>query len=418
MMEVALDVPEVPRIVTGVVSAMVVVAAVAVVALAVAIALFLPILNWDLLAYVGVVKSWSLHSAPAIQAAAYGDVHRFAMAHGLSRSWQALIVPTIPYRHLVATDPAAFIRQLPFYRIRPLYLLLLWLVSHFTATVSGAAVMVSAMSLLLSALVLSVSAGRHLGVVAAAVWPAMFCLTPVVIETARLQTPDALATLMVVTAGTLFLGGRALAAALVLLAAVLIRTDLMLLAVALGVVGGAFDLWSGRKPRLGTLFMVLGAAVLELAVSRVSHGYGYLTLLKFTFVDRTADPAALAAVRFSLPMFLGEVWRGTLTGIAARQFPIVIALALGVPFLFDRGATRRESIVLYIALVLYLLAHWVLFPSLAGRFAAPVYGGLFVVLVSEAGRWRSSRAQSRWNPAIVPMSNPSVVAARTPRNAA
>ena len=274
------------------------------------------------------------------------------------------------------------------------------------------------MSLLFSALVLSVFAGRRLGSVAAAVWPAMFCLTPVVMEAARLQTPDALATFMVVTAGVLFLGGRELVAALVLLIAVLIRTDLMLLAVALGVVSAAFDRWAGRKLRGTTLCVLLGAALLEVAVTRWWHGYGYLTLLKFTFVDRAADPAVAAAARLSLPTFLGDIWRGAVLAIAARKFPTVVVLALGVPFLFDRRATRRESVVLYAALVLYLLAHWVLFPSLAGRFAAPVYGGLFAVLVGEAGRWRASLIQNRWNPSIVPISNPNVVATRTLRSVA
>ena len=399
-------------------SVVAVIGGIAAIGLTVSIALFMPILNWDLLAYVGVVKSWGLHSAPAIQAAAYGDVHRFAVTHGLPRAWDDLISPANPYRSRVATNPVAFMRQLPFYRIRPLYLLLLWLVSRFTATVSAAAVTVSAMSLLFSALVLSVFAGRRLGSVAAAVWPAMFCLTPVVMEAARLQTPDALATFMVVTAGVLFLGGRELVAALVLLIAVLIRTDLMLLAVALGVVSAAFDRWAGRKLRGTTLCVLLGAALLEVAVTRWWHGYGYLTLLKFTFVDRAADPAVAAAARLSLPTFLGDIWRGAVLAIAMRKFPIVVVLALGVPFLFDRRATRRESVVLYAALVLYLLAHWMLFPSLAGRFAAPVYGGLFAVLVGEAGRWRASLIQNRWNPSIVPISNPNVVTTRTLRSVA
>ena len=218
-----------PCVVTRFASTVAVIAAIGAIGLTVSIALFVPVLNWDLLAYVGVVKSWSLHSAPAIQAAAYGDVHRFAVTHGFRQAWQALISPAIPYRHEVATDPVAFVKQLPFYRIRPLYLLLLWLLSQATASVSAAAVAVSAGSLLMSALVLSMFAGRRLGSVAAAVWPAMFCLSPIVIGAARLQTPDALATCMVLTAAVLFLGGRELAAALVLLAAVLVRTDLMLL---------------------------------------------------------------------------------------------------------------------------------------------------------------------------------------------
>ena len=411
-------VPAVPCVVTRLVSTVVVIAAIGAVGLTVSIALFLPVLNWDLLAYVGVVKSWSLHAAPAIQAAAYGDVHRFAVTHGFHQAWQALISPAIPYRHEVATDPAAFVKQLPFYRIRPLYLLLLWLLSQVTASVSAAAVAVSAGSLLMSALVLSGFAGRRLGSVAAAVWPAMFCLSPIVIGAARLQTPDALATCMVLTAAMLFLGGRELWAALVLLAAVLVRTDLMLLAVALGVASGVYDRWAGRRLRGGTLGVLLSAAVLELAVTRWSHGYGYLTLLKFTFIDRAVDPVVAAAAPLSLPMFLGFLWRGSVLAIAARQFPMVIVLALGVPFLFDRRGSCRESVVLYAALVLYLLAHWVLFPSLAARFAAPVYGGLFAVLVGEAGRWRASLDHNRWNPPMIPISSPSVVATSTPRKAA
>ncbi len=64
--------------------------------------------------------------------------------------------------------------------------------------------------------------------------------------------------------------------------------------------------------------------------------------------------------------------------------------------------------MLYVALILYLIAHSVLFPALDGRFAAPVFGGLFAILIAEAGRCRAAAAQNRWNPKIVPTSSPIV----------
>ena len=97
-----------------------------------------------MLPYVAIVHSWTDTASEEVHSAAYTDLARFAARHHLEAVMSGL--EKGPYRATMATDAAAFHEQLPFYKTRPLYLLIVAAFAKLTATVSEATLVVSVFS--------------------------------------------------------------------------------------------------------------------------------------------------------------------------------------------------------------------------------------------------------------------------------
>lgn len=100
-------------------------------------------LNWDLLAYVGLVEQLHHYNNIEIHYNAYHDVYSYAKLHAaiLMDIWNQLIAGPLLQSNYKSAD--IFDANLPFYACKPLYVWVLYLVSFFTSTITAAAVYIS-----------------------------------------------------------------------------------------------------------------------------------------------------------------------------------------------------------------------------------------------------------------------------------
>jgi hypothetical protein len=354
-----------------------------------------PQYNWDMLAYIGIVQSWHSADPALIHDAAYADAGHFAALWALQKPFAQLIDPASPYRHAMATDPHAFMAQFPFYRLRPLYLVLLELISHLTGSVAAATIVVSTVATLAVNTLVATFAMRRAGLVTAALLIPAFCLSPPVMMVARFETADALTTLLVTAACIAFLRGRDIAAAAILCVCVTVRSDMMVMNAVLAccLIGARL---AGRGPRRvwPAVALLLASVGIARAIEALAGSYGYRTLFHVTFMEGfTPTPAIYAHAAIPLRRVVTALLEGISDGLANGGFAAVLLCCLGIVALavLRPGAARDR--LLAVALAVTFLVRLAVFPSPDVRLVAAIFAGLFVVMVQLIGD--ATRAQAR-----------------------
>jgi hypothetical protein len=291
----------------------------------------------------------------------------------------------MPYRERMLADDAFFDANLPFYRVKPLYVFLCSLVARLIGSDVVATSVVSSIATA-AAVLLSCVIVRRMGAPTGS-WQLALPLSWAVaggLTLARLSTPDALAAFL-----TLLLVWIALAeswtawraASLILVAglAVAARIETVLFVVALCTCEAIF------RPHHRRVALITGAAALAsyLTINRLMGSYGYVALLNFTFVDhdRLLVPdlvphvlGYLRAVVFGIvELFSGGDGPGGLLLLAVGLSAAVAVREWRLRAVAEGGHFRASILALSAALVLYLVARFVLFPEPAERFMTGAY---------------------------------------------
>ncbi len=346
-----------------------------------------PQYNWDMLAYIGIVTSWHSADPAAIQQAAYADARHFADAWALQKPFAQLVDPASPYRHAMATDPQAFLAQFPFYRLRPLYLLLLDLIAHVTGSIAAATLVVSTTATLALNALVAVFAIRRTGLVTATLLVLAFCLSAPVMMIAHFETADALTTLLVAAACITFLRGRDILAAAILCLCVTVRSDMMVMnAVLACCLIGARLARHWPRPVWQPAALLLASVGIARVIEAAAGSYGYRTLFHVTFMEGfTPNPAAFAHAAIPLRRVVTALAEGISDGIANGGFSAVLLCCLAITALAVlRPASTRDRL-LAAALAVTFMVRLAVFPSPDVRLVAAIFAGLFVVVAKLLG---------------------------------
>lgn len=343
-----------------------------------------------MLAYVAIVHQWSDPTAADTHAAAFADAARYGAEH--HREAVLLTLQQGPYRETMASDSAAFYEQLPFYRVRPLYILVVAGCSKFTSTVSAATVLVSVVSVSVCGMLLLWYGVRTAGALFGGGVAALHAISPAVVNAAKLSSPDALLTLWVTLAAILLVRRATWQAAGLLAAGVLIRTDLVVFNLCLAVAW----LWLADGRGVAAMTSLLAGSVgLVAAVNAWAGNYGYKALYHFTFIEGAVPhPAALRGLGIPTALFFRAIVTGARYSLANGGLSMVLVLlVLCAAFLRWRRPTgcpdrdrRPACVALLLAVAAYTGIRFILFPELDLRLAAPSVAMLAVVLLTLGGR--------------------------------
>jgi hypothetical protein len=353
-----------------------------------------PAFNYDLLPYAALSKE--MRGAGGKQ-----ETYRELQAQ-LGRSRFETLFLGIPYKQRMLADDKFFEANLPFYRVKPLYVFLCSLLARLIGSDVVAIQVLSSLATAASVL-LSWAIVRRLGA-PTGMWQLALPLSWAVaggLNLAQLSTPDALAAVL-----TLLLVCIALAeswtawrAACLILTAVLLvaaRTDAALFVAALCACEAIF------RPNHRRVALMIGVAALasSFAINQLMGSYGYVALLNFTFVDHDRllvpdfVPRPLGYVRallFGITQLLNaDYGGGGLLVLAVSLSAVVAAREWRLRSSSEGGGSNAAVLAVSAALILYLVARFVLFPEPVARFMTGVYvlaGVLFArALQSMAGR--------------------------------
>ncbi len=330
-----------------------------------------PEYNWDIIPYIACAKSLQTDDPAQIHSFAYSEIEKsegtrmYAMP---GSKWDT------PYRALMRDSDAAFARQLPFYRIRAVYILLIYLFYAAGGSIIFATHFISALAAFAAAWIIFLIARRWFA------RPYQYGILPVafalgMLEVARLSTPDALALLIIMSAVAGFLSGSVLFYFTVPLM-IFVRSDLLILAIL-------FCLSALFVPGFRRSFVWI-AIISSIAAFAFLHWYfrypGWAAVFRSTFLDRlpTASPPVVKPAEYAVALIKGS-WN------AVRNpqfliFTVIVGFALRQARLGSTGGflvvlmRSKESLLLLIS-VLYVAVRMVVFPLPDTRF----FAGPFIV---------------------------------------
>jgi len=347
-----------------------------------------PACDWDMLIYIGIINFWHHPDIVHAHAVAYADTEKFCLAWNANKEvWALLVNRADPYRYGVLTDPKAFLAQFPLYQIRPVYLVLIDLVSRLMGSFALATLVISVAATACNNALFSLFAVRRAGPFHGATIAAVFCLCPAIFAIAGLSTPDALATLAV-TAGLVAMCSRAnIAGALILAAGAGVRSDAVVLNVMVAAALAYLFLRGRGRNDLIAAVILLVSVIATFWFAHAVGNYGYRVLYHFTFLEgQSLDPSVYAGAPVPPRAFAAAFVRGVAQGLKWGALSWAVFGMLACATLWHFGRIGRRELALFAALTAGLWGREILFPNPEPRFVAPIICGMFVVLAAALGK--------------------------------
>ncbi|MDV3309258.1 MAG: hypothetical protein LOY03_10630 [Cyclobacteriaceae bacterium] len=313
-----------------------------------------PSYNWDMLAYAAVVLDDGEVSPEALHA----EVYSIASEEIPAEAYSMLVDTSHPLRKEVLESPERFYQFLSFFRIKPLYTGMCSAFHALGVPLMKATVFPSTISIFLLSLLLFFRFSRTVPFWVAGVLGLSVICAPPVIEAARLSTPDALSTLILVGALVLYLQrAQAFWYLLLLAVAVLVRLDNVIPATVL-----LFLLIVRESREEEHKGIILPAACLLV----LFFAYSYLIL-------------RYAEYNHGFNEFYGGLagkWKvlvsDAVRGLKTLQTSYVAIGGISFVVLFYRNGFRLSGLnrnqLVFVAATIAFLARYVLFPDLTTRF--------------------------------------------------
>jgi hypothetical protein len=328
-----------------------------------AFALKQPTYSWDLIGYIG--SSITSSDPQFIYHETFAAIQPIRSNKGIQLE--------NPYRADVSANPFHFAEQLPLYSIKPAYVALIKSVHRIGFAYPKSAVIISAVSNFLLAVLVWFWLSSYLGGVALFGASTLIMLSPNVLTLSRWATPDALA--MFVAAGGLYLilaHEKYFWGSAILIIDVWIRTDSIVLA---GIVMFVL-LLRGKLELLQFASLSVLALASYFVIGHYSGDYGWTTLFYNSFLGGVTAPGE-SVLRVSLKMYLAQVVKGSYLLLVDGSFALYALLACLALWLRKSSPhAQMAAVVLTARIVSYLL-----YPNGDPRYTAVLYVAVPVALV-------------------------------------
>jgi hypothetical protein len=348
-----------------------------------------PEYNWDLIPYVGAVLESDGQSVQAV----HRETYRLVRAAVPEARFNEFL--STPYNRGVFENPEYLAQQMPFYKIRPGYLVLVRLLHRFGVELVAATVALSVGCYIGISLILWFWIGRTLWGPAQLACAACLALSQPLLEAGGLTTPDALSSLLVLVAFFLLVEfDQVVGAGLLLLVSLLVRSDNLILCVLFA----ALLFHRSRSAAVWKRAVAPAYAGLALLVVVICHraaaNYGWRITIYHSFI------AALLAPADATPELSLRTFAKILVGGAAsvRYSSIGLCVLLWVCALFLNRSTAPGSRDLWrmraaYVMVASVLIHVLVFPVFRDRFFVAQY--LIVCVVSVGSLLRAHRGEPK-----------------------
>jgi len=328
-----------------------------------AFALKQPTYTWDLLGYIG--SSVTSSDPQVIYREAFTAIQPIRSNKGIQLE--------NPYRTDVAANPFHFAEQLPLYSIKPAYVALLKTLHRFGLPYPKSAVVISAASNFVLAMLLWFWLSSHVDGIALFGASSLIMLSPNLLIISRWATPDALATFIAAFGLYLILGReKHFWGSSLLVLDVWIRTDSIVLA---GIVMFVL-LLRGKLDFVQFASLSALALASYFVIGHYSGDYGWNVLFYNSFLGGVTTPGE-TILHVTLKMYLAQVVKGVYLLLVDSGFALYALLACLALWLRKSSLyTQMAAFVLGARVISYLL-----YPNGDARYTAVLYVMVPIALV-------------------------------------
>jgi hypothetical protein len=331
-----------------------------------------PVSEWDEIPYMCLVRHD--HNSAAV----YADlkqrlsVREYAILTGTGDGH----LPPNAYKQAMVSQPESLAEQFPFYKVKPIFLAIAWMLVAVGVSAFTALHLISACAFFVTGCVIWSWISKYAVGWAAVPIAVTILLQPFMIQTARALLPDALG-LALVVGGAYCVSERhqtRIGYGLLLLS-ILDRPDNVIFCVLV------FALYRALLP-------LVAAIALYFSNNYFAHSYSWAKLFTQTFVHPLTMPKE-AVVRVSARLYFDIFFKNTLNLATHSELLLILAISLWIAIAFP--ACRKYLGVCLATIVLHQTAFPVRDSYSANRFFSPEYLLLILVAASSIVGWRAQK---------------------------
>lgn len=349
----------------------------------------LPDSNWDMLAYLAVAEESSFDTPAALHDYVYS-----AVKAEVSDSDYRALTEDGGYRSHMASDPAAFHSMLSMYRVKFLYAETLSALSKIMSPIAAMhAVQIFSVLLFGGLVLLWLRSMRLLAL--APVFAALLMVSDFA-SIARASSPDLLGAALLIGGLLAYVRRSEILTAALIFLAVMVRPDNVVFVGVFAVLLLAF-----RQRSLGVIAAALASFAGYIAISRWAGHPGWWPHLYFSSVQQQLSMDGFDPP-FSIAAYLKAFGNAAVRALTFNSWVGVAVLALAGWFVTDRAGFRldRRAGVLFAALVLAVLAKFVVFPIHDTRIYFPNLIAPFLLLALPFASLFASLGRGGHHPAV------------------
>lgn len=338
-----------------------------------------PAYNWDMLAYMALVVKME-----------NGDINE---VHKITYNSARQHIPSEEYANLVNgalrqerfENPAEFNGVLPFYAVKPFYVWSSYVFYKAGFTLPVSTVLPSIIAYLLIGLLLFHWLNRHHKLFFSFAAGLLMMVSSIMIEAARLSTPDCISAFFLLTAFYFILEKPSvLVAFLFLTVSLLVRLDNIVLSCLLVSFLFFNRKWVKKIPIVQYVVMLAVLAAVYVMVSGLAKEYDWGSFYYPDFV-KYYHPGHPSQSSFSVSGYMALVYERMIMAILYTQFSfflllVLIWLSTSYPGKFS---TLPFELLFCILLIVTIFIRFVLFPDMENRFYIAYYLVILVMFIRQ-----------------------------------
>lgn len=337
-----------------------------------------PNYNWDMLPYMFIIQKMDgIKSSSQIHA----NIYEAAQQNLSEKKYNELINPHNNYRKKMAEDAAAFEKQLPFFDIKPAYLISAFTFYKMGVGLTFATVLPSLIAYFFINLVSFIWL-KKLGLSFKILIPALLIICIITAPLATRSNPDTLACLFLLTSAYFFLESDNLfCCVLFLILSILTRPEniifcFLLLSIVLA------QKWKKKVSLFLSSGYLLLMIIIYFLVIKGNAYPGWNNLFYHAFIDNTVDPFVKQTI--TVPVYFKVLGK---TILNARGIIAMFCLLVVTAFVFSKkiiaGNEQWVYYYFYIVVIIWTIIKTLLFPMTTLRFIIPPVLLLFFVIVKK-----------------------------------
>ncbi|HEX6833146.1 MAG TPA: hypothetical protein VF132_06390 [Rudaea sp.] len=359
-----------------------------------------PYHNWDALGYVAAAKALETDDIGAVHTFTFDELRRALPAdvyEDMAREKHLGTGPGAAYRRAVSSDVSIFAEQLQYYQIRVLYVALVYVFYKLGVDIEFATHFVSGLAVAASLILLWRLSARRLR------RPFNYCLPLLaalcgILQLARLSTPDGLALFVLVIVAYALAEARLAMLCAASLAAVLVRTDLVLFTLPLLALLAILH----KDSRWLLLSAMAGSVAIYAAVNAHYHHAAWSTIVYFATIARwqrpISDPPPLSLQQYV--EVLGAGTAGLLTDPMFLAYLAATAVSIALLWIAARSQSwrcvlRQPQALLVAACLSDALVSFLALPALWDRLFVRLYVVSAFALLWLFSDWLRARRPTR-----------------------
>lgn len=332
--------------------------------------------NWDTLTYAACVFSYETDNINEIHDKTYDEVKKIFPENAYE-----LAVSSNDYRKEMFSCPQCFYEQLPFYKIRPLYIFLIYLFYKSGFNIVTAPVIISSIScFIISAFLFFRLRGLFKNIFPGAFISLLVSLSPFLLNAASEASPNALSAMIVFIALFMLFKKKTIIFLVLMLLSILARPDNLLLLVLFT----AALIISNENKRKEKRFLFPGAIIAGLILfyinNKLSGNYSWAILFEHSFNDRIIHPASYTSA-LTPGMYLSSFAKWAVlfkfSFISFQAVLLILLFYLKKPGLKNLRSDFESCLI--IAAALSIILHYLIYPVMDDKYFIAQY--LFIDIV-------------------------------------